>query len=119
MILGNIPLSSALDALDGVGSFLFKLFLSRYQVEEKIDQLKTDAREKIHEIREEAVKTGYAVKKAFFRAIVEAVFLTTGLLAMIIGGILIVSEVVPLKYVLIGYGLLVTAAVVFALKTRD
>jgi len=117
-ILGGAPLGSVLDVVDGVGAFLFKMFLDRYEVEERIKEVKSDAARKAQEIKEEAVKTGYAVKKAFFRAIVEAVFLTTGLLALIAGGVLVVSDVVPLKYVLLGYGIAITAIVAVRLKTQ-
>lgn len=117
-ILGGIPLGSALDVVDSVGGVLFKLFLRRYQVEEKIEQAQEDARQKAQEIKAEAIKTGYAVKKAFFRAIVEAIFLTTGLLALIIGVMMVLSDVVPLKFILVGYGIIVTAAIIFILKTQ-
>ncbi len=117
-ILGGTPLGSVLDVVDGVGAFLFKLFMDRYEVEERIEEVKSDAAKKAQEIKAEAVKTGYAVKKAFFRAIVEAIFLTTGLLALIGGAVLVVSDAVPLKYVLLGYGIAVTAVVALKLKTQ-
>ena len=117
-LLSSIPLGGALDVVDSVGEMMFKFFLRRYQVEEKIENVKEEAKKKAEELKAEAIRTGYAVKKAFFRAIVEAIFLTTGLLALIIGLMLVVSDIIPLKYVLVGYGLIVTAAIVFILKTQ-
>jgi len=117
-LLGGIPFGSALDVLDGVGSFLFKFFLQRYQVETKIERFKDDATKRVEEIKGGAVRTAYAVKKAFFRAVVEAVFLTTGLLAFILGCILIVSDLVPLKYVLVVYGAVTIAVIAIILKTQ-
>jgi hypothetical protein len=117
-ILGSIPLGTALDAFDGVGSFLYKLFLRRYRVEERIEDAKEEAKEKVTELKEEAIKTGYAVKKAFFRAIVEAILLTTGIVALIAGTIMAVADLVPLKFVLLGYGVIMTAVIVFQLKTK-
>ena len=116
--LSGIPFGSALDVVDAVGSTVFKILLNRYQVEERIEQVKEDARQKAEELKEEAIKTGYALKKAFFRAIVEALFLVTGILALLIGGIMILSDIVPLKYILVAYGLIVTATIVFILKTQ-
>jgi hypothetical protein len=117
-LLSSVPLGSALDVVDGVGGFLFKLLLQRYQVEEKIGKLKEDAREKAEELKEEAIRTGYALKKAFFRAVVEAVLLVTGMLALIIGAIWAIQKVIPIEYVLLGYGIIVTTAIVFSLKTN-
>jgi hypothetical protein len=117
-LLSGIPLGAAMDVVDGVGGFLFRLFMDRYRVEERIEQVKEDARTKAEELKAEAIKTGYAVKKAFFRAVVEAVLLTTGMLALIVGIIMVVSDVVPLKFVLLGYGVLVTAYIALKLKTQ-
>jgi hypothetical protein len=123
-ILGGIPLGSALDVFDGIGSFLFKTFLRRYEVEEKIEQVKADAKAKAQELRQEAIKTGYEVKKAFFRAIVEAMLLATGLLALILGLIQLLQNYVKDRLgldpavVLVAYGVLILAYIAFKMKTK-
>jgi hypothetical protein len=116
--LSGVPLGAAMDVVDGIGGFLLRLLKDRYRVDERIDQVKEDARAKAIEIKEEAIRTGYAVKKAFFRAVVEAVLLTTGMLALIVGLIMIVSDTVPLKFVLLGYGVLVCSFIALKLKTQ-
>jgi len=117
-LLGSIPFGLAMDVADSLGGALFKLFLQRYQVEEKIEQVKEDARQKAEEIKAEAIRTGYALKKVVFRTIVEAILLTTALLSLIIGAMLIVSDVIPLKYVLFVYGVVMLAIIAIILKTQ-
>ncbi|MFH1055474.1 MAG: hypothetical protein V1744_05210 [Candidatus Altiarchaeota archaeon] len=117
-LLRGVPFGSALDVVDSVGSFLIKFMAQRYEVEKRVQHFKEDAKEKVEELKEEAIKTGYAVKKAFFRAIVEAILLTTGLLALIFGTILVISDLVPMKWVLLGYGVIITAFIVFKMKTE-
>jgi hypothetical protein len=114
----GVPLGSALDILDGVAGLLGKYLAQRYEVEKRVEQIREETAEKVEELKDEAVRTGYAVKKAFFRTIVEAILLTTGMLSLILGLILLVREVIPLRYVLIGYGLLITTIVLLQLKTE-
>ncbi|MCX6695105.1 MAG: hypothetical protein NTU61_02250 [Candidatus Altiarchaeota archaeon] len=117
-LLGGIPFGSVFDFIDGAGSFLLNYLSRRYEVDRKVEELKADARQQVEKLRKDAIEAGYALKKAFFRAVVEAVFLTTGLLALIIGVIMVLSDVVPLKWVLLGYGVIVTAFIAFQLKTK-
>jgi hypothetical protein len=118
-ILGGVPLGSVMDVFDGISSFLFSVFKQRYRVDERIEQIKEDAQRKVEEIREEAIRTGYAIKKAFFSAIVEAIFLSTGLLALVIGTIMVVSDYVPMKYVLVGYGALVVIIILIRFRSAN
>ena len=118
-VLSSIPLGSALDVFDGLAGLVYKLLIQRYQVTEKIEHLKEDATEKVQEIREEAIRTGFAIKKAFLKTIVEAILLSSGIICLVIGAIILVSKAVAIEYVLIGYGLVITTIVVFQLKTRS
>ncbi|MFH0862397.1 MAG: hypothetical protein V1875_05130 [Candidatus Altiarchaeota archaeon] len=117
-ILGGVPFGIAMDVVDSLGGVFFKYFLDRYRLEDKIEQVKEDAKQKAGEIKAEAIKTGIALKKAVFRTIVEAIFLTTGLLALIIGVMLIVSDVIPLKYVLVVYGAVTVAVIAIILWSQ-
>ena len=53
-----------------------------------------------------------------FRSIVEAVLLITGILALVAGVLILLSRIVPIEYVLIGYGLIILLIITFQLKTR-
>jgi len=117
-LLGAVPFGSILDIVDSAGAMVLRYLSAHYRVDERVENLKEDAKKKVEEIRREAIETGYAIKKAIFRTIVEGVLLTTGLLALIIGLMLVVSDVVPIKWVLLGYGLIVTTFIVFQLKTH-
>lgn len=114
--LTGVPLGSAIDVAEGVGSLLMKYLAQRYEVEQKVEELKEGAEEKVEELRDEAVKTGYAVKKAFFRSIVEAIILATGILSLIYGLVKIIGRVIELEYVLLLYGVLSLAFLAIQLK---
>jgi len=114
--LGGVPLGGALDVAEGVGGLLVDYLSRKYRVEETVENIREDAEEKVEEIRTEAVRTGYAVKKAFFRSMMEAILLSTGMLALIAGLILVIGNTFPLEYVLLGYGLLTMALLALQLK---
>jgi uncharacterized membrane protein YbhN (UPF0104 family) len=118
-LLSGIPLGSALEVAEGVGAVLVKLAAQRYEVDKKVEKIRHDTEKRVEELRDEAVRTGYELKKALLRTVVEGIFLTTGLLALILGAILVVADTVPLKYVLLAYGLAITALIVFTLKTQS
>ncbi|MBW2972115.1 hypothetical protein KY359_03690 [Candidatus Woesearchaeota archaeon] len=75
-------------------------------------------KKKVEDMKNATLNTLYALKRGFVRTLVESVFLITGILALIAGTILLLSRVMPLEYVFLGYGLIVTIAVVFAMKMR-
>ena len=112
-----MPLGSALDVAEGAAGLLGRYLAQRYEVERRVQQLKDETAEKVEEIRAEAVRTGYELKKALFRTIVEAILLVTGMVALIVGAIMVVGDIVDIKYVLVGYGFVVTMVVLFQLKT--
>jgi hypothetical protein len=71
-----------------------------------------------HEIKREAIKTLFLIKREVLRTFVEALFLVTGLLAIIIGILLLLSKYFPLEYILIFYGLIISIIVLLKLKLR-
>jgi hypothetical protein len=113
----GIPLGGALEVVEGAAGILGKYLAQRYEVEKRVEEIREETSEKVEEIKEEAIRTGYEVKKAFFRTVVEAILLTTGMLSLIAGLILVVRDIIPLKYVLVGYGFVITLVVLFQLKT--
>lgn len=113
----GVPLGQALNVAEGVGGLAMKYISQKYEIEKKIDEIKSDTTEKVEEIREEAIKSGYAVKKAFLTAIVEGLLLVTGLLSLIYGLILVIGDKFGTENVLIAYGVITLAYVVFTMKT--
>lgn len=117
--LASIPLTAAFEVLDGGLRFIYDQFMDRYEVEDKIEQAKVDAKKTAEEIKTEAIKTGYAVKKAFFRTIVESIILGSGLIALLIGVVWTISDFgVKPQWILTVYGLLAIVFIVFKMKTE-
>ena len=82
-----------------------------------MEEFKEDAAEKVEEIRGEAVRTGYEIKKAFLRSVIEIIVLITAMFSLFAGAVLIVADFVDLKYILFTYGLVVCIALAFIIKT--
>jgi hypothetical protein len=95
------------DYVDLASQLIVEYFNQRYKIEKKVE-----------DVKRATLNALYALKAAFIRSIVEALFLSTGLLALVIGIIILLSKVVPIEYVLIGYGLLVTIAVLLLMKVK-
>ena len=70
------------------------------------------------EMRQHTLEGLYAFKVAVVRSLVEVILLSTGLIALIVGLLLVVSKVIPWEIMLLGYGVLATSAVLFTMKTR-
>lgn len=115
-LFGGIPLGSAMDVFEGLGSLAVKLFSSKAQVEKKVDEFRKETGKQVEELRDEAVRTGYEVKKAFLRAVVETILLASGILSLVLGLILLVKKMVPLEYVLLGYGFVILFFVLLTVK---
>ncbi|MBT5023623.1 hypothetical protein HON01_12445 [Candidatus Woesearchaeota archaeon] len=71
---------------------------------------------RVGDAKKEIFKFLYLVKKVFFRTLVEGLLLVTGLLALIIGLIILISKHYPLEYVLIIYGVIVLIFVLMRMK---
>lgn len=75
-------------------------------------------RRKIEDVRTNTIAGLYALKRGFITSIVEALLLTTGILALILGVILLLNYVLPIEFILVGYGLIVCLFVLLRMKTR-
>ncbi len=115
--LGSIPLDKTVGVLDAIGKAFIRYIDHRYRIESRFDEFVEETEKKAEELKEEAIHSAYAVKKALIRSIVEVIFLATGLLSLIVGAIMILDSYVGIEYILFGYGLLVTIIVIFQMKT--
>ena len=95
------------DYVDLLSHMVAEYFNTRYKISKRVD-----------EVRESTLKGLYALKAGFIKSVVEAIFLTTGLLALVVGVIIVVSKVAPLEYVLIVYGLLAMIIVLLRMKLK-
>lgn len=98
---------SVADYIDIISQMVAEYFNQRYKVEKKVE-----------DIRKATLNGLYTLKSEFIKSIVEALFLATGILSLIIGVVIILSKVVPLEYVLVGYGFLITIFVLLRIKTK-
>jgi len=96
---------SIADHLDLFSHFIVSYFDTKYKVKHKLT-----------EVRRAVEKALIQLKQEFVKSIVEALFLTTGLLALVIGIVMMLSKVMPLEYVLIGYGVIVSIGVLLRMK---
>ena len=106
----------ALEGLETASSVVGSYLEHRYKLEEKVDDIKEQAEDKVDELKKDAVHSAYEVKKGFMRAVIEILLLSTSILALVIGGIVLVSRAVSLEYVLLGYGLIVSIIVLAKMK---
>jgi hypothetical protein len=79
---------------------------------------KYKVKQKVEDIKKATLNTIYALKRGFVRTLVESLFLVTGILALVVGIIILLNRVLPIEFVFIGYGLIVTIALVFSMKMR-
>lgn len=93
------------DNLDMIAHLVAAYLDERYKIKRKIE-----------DVRNATVQSLFAVKREFVKAIVEALFLTTGLLALVLGIIMLLNYVLPLEYIFIGYGLIVCLAVLLQMR---
>jgi hypothetical protein len=115
--LGNMPFSGVFKFLESMGDLFQSYMKQKYRVEERIDEIREDTEKKIEEVRRDAVQAAYEAKRALLRTVVEAILVSTGILALILGLILWFRMFVPFHTVLIAYGLVVTLVVLLQMKT--
>ena len=114
----GLPLGSVFHVAEGLAGMALQLLAQKYQVEKKVEEFKEETQERVEELRTEAIRTGYEVKRAFLRTVVESILLGTGLISLIAGIMLMASRVIELpEYILISYGAIVTVYVIFTMKT--
>ncbi|MFH0860292.1 MAG: hypothetical protein V1921_03755 [Candidatus Altiarchaeota archaeon] len=114
-------LSHGIERGAGVVDGIARLFVSYldhvYQIEKRIDDFREETEARAEELKENAIEAAYAVKRSLIRSIIEMVFLTTGLLSLIVGVLLFLGRQVGYVNVLIGYGVVVTLVVLLSMKT--
>ncbi|MBW2967628.1 hypothetical protein KY362_04020 [Candidatus Woesearchaeota archaeon] len=103
----GVAVDTVSDYVDIVSQMIAEYFNQRYKITKKVE-----------EIKNATLNTLFSLKRQFVRTMVEVLFLMTGLLALIAGVIMVVSKVIPLEYVLLGYGVLVSAGVMFCMKLK-
>ncbi|HHQ44794.1 MAG TPA: hypothetical protein ENN13_01495 [Candidatus Altiarchaeales archaeon] len=113
----NMPLGSAVDVVEGVAGIVAKSLNAKQEVERKVEKLRQEGAEKVEELREDAIDAGYAMKKALLRTIIESILLSTAIVSLIAGTIMLLKRAVEIEYVFIGYGLLVLVILAFQVKT--
>lgn len=69
-------------------------------------------------IKKVTIESLFSLKQEFIKTLVEALFLLTGLAALILGIIMLLSKVISLEFVLIGYGLIVCILVLLRMRVR-
>jgi len=93
------------DYVDILSQLVSEYFNQRYKIKKKVS-----------DIRLMIIKSLYLLKKEFIKMLVEALFLVTGLLALVLGVILVLAWYIPLEIILVVYGLVVTIFVLMKIK---
>lgn len=93
------------DYVDIFSQLVAEYLNQRYKVEKKVE-----------DIRRATKAALYSLKREFIKSIVETLFLVSGLLAVVLGGILFLSRFAPLDMILLVYGLLITIGVLLKVK---
>ncbi len=96
---------SVADYIDLVSQIIAEYFNRRYKIEKKVEDIKKAT---FHAL--------YSLKREFVKTMVESLFLATGLLALILGTIILLARYIDIEYILIFYGLIVTIAILLRLK---
>jgi len=79
---------------------------------------KFKVKEKVEDVRQSLIESSYAFKRGVVRSAVEIFLLCTGLMALLVGIIWILSKHFVLEYLLFGYGLIVTIGVLMWMKLK-
>jgi len=108
-VVGGVETAAAL-----MGDYLDR----RYKIEKKVDELKGKTEAKVEELKAEAVHSAYEIKKGFVRAVIEIILLSTGIIAVIVGTLGILTRYFPLDVVLLAYGLIISLIVLLQMKTN-
>ncbi|MFH1064393.1 MAG: hypothetical protein V1729_04900 [Candidatus Woesearchaeota archaeon] len=93
------------DYVDIMSQMVVEYFNQRYKIQKKVE-----------DVKRATLNALYGLKKEFLHTLVEGFFLLTGVAAIVVGGILLLNKILPLEYIFLGYGLLVTIGVL--LKTK-
>lgn len=95
------------DFVDLISQFISEYFDQKYKIQKKAE-----------DVKRATLKSLYALKKEFIKSIVEGAVLATAVLSLILGVLIVLAKVMPLEYVFILYGLVVTMFILFRMKTE-
>lgn len=93
------------DYIDIISQMVVEYFNQRYKIQKKVE-----------DVKRATLNALFGLKKQFLHTIVEGFFLVTGIAAIVVGVVLLLNKVLPLEYIFLGYGFLVTIGVL--LKTK-
>lgn len=105
------------DIVDAGASIVGTYLDSRYKIEKRVGEFRDEAEAKVEEIKDEAIQSAYEMKKGLVRAVIELVLLSTGVFALVLGGVLVLRRYLPLENILLAYGLVVTLVTLLKMKT--
>lgn len=103
----NKSVDTVADFTDLFSQMVVEYFNQRYKIEKKLGDVKKGTMNAL-----------FGLKKAFIGTIVEATLLITGILALVIGLMMLLSRIVNVDYILLGYGLIITIGVLFKMKVK-
>lgn len=92
---------------DVIVQFITDFIDQRFKIKQRVD-----------DVKKATIDALYKLKLNFMKTIVESLLLFTGLLALIAGVLLVLRDYFPLKYILLGYGLIVTILVLLRTKLK-
>ncbi len=95
------------DYIDIVSQMITEHLNQRYNIERKVEDIKSAT-----------IQTLFLFKREFVKTILETLLLTTGILALIAGTVLLMSRYIPLDILLVGYGFIVSIAVLMKMKLK-
>jgi len=91
--------------VDLISQMVVEYFNQRYKIKKKIS-----------DVRNATVGALYCLKKEFVKTLVETLFLMTGLFALLLGIIMLLTRYIPLDILLIMYGVIVTIVILLRMK---
>jgi uncharacterized membrane protein len=102
----------AMSLIDGA------LAIASSSINRKLEELEFEAAKKAGEIKHEVVASAYEAKRGIMRTMVEALLLSTGILALVAGILLMLRSFgVPFYQVLLAYGFVMTMYALLKMKT--
>ncbi|MEE9525566.1 MAG: hypothetical protein V3V78_03095 [Candidatus Woesearchaeota archaeon] len=99
--------SKVSDYVDLFSQAVAKYFSQKYKVVKKVE-----------DVKKATIQTALNVKKQIMKTIIEATLLATGMIALVVGIILILNKVFPLEYILIAYGFIVVIGILANMKLK-
>ncbi|MBW3021201.1 hypothetical protein KY334_07940 [Candidatus Woesearchaeota archaeon] len=90
------------DYMDVVSHFLFGFFKSK---------MKSSLIKNIEDAKKHIIDALFDLKRNIFKSAIEITFLLSGIVAIIVGLILLLSKYLPMEHILLVYGILVSLIV--------